>query len=315
MSNGSNSSSDSNNIWLWLGGGCALVLIVGGILLSFGAYKGVTCCQSALERQKKARQFALSFAEDIQGAKYDKAWSKTSERLRLAITKDDLTDRVERVGAQLAETMLRVEGLNQQIGGTNKDTSGSHYVVDVAFMPRAGTSYVVMKTRLINIGKSEQPEFRVDEVEFVRRARKMAAEPPAQVVQRFNKNVADGNMEGALNQVDGDAFAAGESTKTLKTYVAGEGALLEKSSFAVVDVRYEPGEGATVDARHELPDGSRQLVRYRVAKEGVRWRIAGVEIGVEPHQQPDVQEVESQTDASDERDAGSGAETGPSGDR
>jgi hypothetical protein len=286
MSNGSTKSNKS--IWLWLGGGCAVVLLIVGIALAFGVYKGVTCCQSTIEQQRKARAFVEEFAQDLRRRDYDAAWEKTSSSMEMRTSRKEFIATVrEHQDAILRSNQINLESFNRHLGSQDPENSGSYWKVELAFMPRSGSEYVVMRLRLVGEKVDQETVFHVDDIDFTTRERKLATEPPAEVVRRFNRMIAEKKVDVARDKVDREAFGPAGGLEEFEQFVASHDDLLGGGAEAVIDVRYPEANRAVVDLRKRRSDGTEALVRYQLHKQGqLLWSITDIAFDVEAFDRP-----------------------------
>ncbi len=294
--------SSGSNIWLWIGGGCLGVLLIGAIVLAFGAYKGVTCCQQALERQSKARKLVREFAGQLRDGDYEAAYEQLSPRYRDRLSREEFTSTVRAHRDRLAGTFPILVGMNRQFEEGSDDDSRQAWAARVGFMPREGEELLVGKFRLVMEEVDGEAIFHVDDVEFERREREIAEEPPARIVEQFHDNFSEGDRESSRRFVAGARVDAGSASEAWSIVESHE-AIFEAIGLEVLAVGYRPPDGAVVDVRHRSESGETHLVRYRLTRGSGGWHVT--DVAVDP---PD---LEAPDDAADGLESG-GPDAGPS---
>lgn len=273
--------SGNKKLWLYLGGGCAVILLVAGILFLFGAYKGVTCCQQALERQRKARAFSVQFAEQIRDGDVESAYESTTRAYRDGTPLDALNSRLEPHREDIDGSMPMPLAVNRRI-----DDDDDFWVVHVGFMPKSGATFVVMKLRLVAEGEGESLKFLVDGIDFETRQRKLDKEQPARVVGEFHEHLTQGKFQPARAMMTGKYAEEGQE-EAFRKFVDGHGTLLSSGEIDVDAIRYAEGRKARVEATHRPESGESTLVRYHLVAEDGVWKIEGIEVDAKPEEAGD----------------------------
>lgn len=273
------SSGGGTNIWMWLGIGCGVVLLLVAGALIFGGYKSYSCCKQAIERQKEARETSLTFARDLRDASYDSAWKRTSESFRSGTSLEKFRASVEKYRSRLDGSVPEMVGIRPP---TNQGQGGKGiWEVDIGFMPHAGETYVVMQLQLAEQGEGEKREFSVDGLALRERERNVATEPPARRVRRFNRLVAEEKVENARG-VFAESFEPAKSKESFKSYVEQHASVFGSADVEFRSIQYEAGRGAVVLAVHRSAGADETYVRYGLGKSRALWVITNVEVGVSP---------------------------------
>jgi hypothetical protein len=273
---GGASGGSSSNIWLWLGGGCAVILLFGAVLLLFGAYKGVTCCQEAIEKHNQAQQFSIEFADRLRAGDVDGAYERLTPRYRERLTREKFGEMVQAHGAAIEGTLPVPLGMERQMGDQSGGRPDGFWKASVGFMPKRGKTFVVMQLDLVAEGDGDGRIFRVDEIGFQERERDLESEPPAGVVRRLHAQLTDNNPAGAQKLVVGGGADAGESAGVW-SFVESRADQLASDRLEILGVHYRPDGTADVEAVHLGESGDELIVGYQVERRKVGWRITGLE--------------------------------------
>lgn len=272
---GGASGGSSSNIWLWLGGGCAVILLFGAVLLLFGAYKGVTCCQEAIEEHNQAQQFSIEFAKRLRAGDIDGAYEKLTPGYRKGLTREKFGEMVQSHRGAIEGTLPVPLGLERRMGNDSERPDG-FWKGSVGFMPKRGKTFVVMRVDIVPDGESDQRTFRVDDIAFQERERDLETEPPAGSVRRLHTQLKDNNPDRAQKLVVGGEADAGESGGVW-SFVESRADQLASQSLEILGVHYRPDGTADVEAVHLGESGDKLIVRYQVQRRKSGWRITGVE--------------------------------------
>lgn len=268
---------DGYGIWVWLGGGCAVLLALGAVLLVFGAYKGFSCCRETLEQQAEARLFALEYARLLRDAEYDEAWKQSAESFQDRTSRESFERRIEQYRSRIRKSTPVPMGMNREIQSAN---GPGYWVVDIGFMPNGGETFVVMNARLAQRGEGDERRFRVDKLKFRERRRDLASEPPVRRIQTFNRQLSEDELEAARGAL-ADEFEQGRTEGEFEQFFDGHDDVLGRTLVRVETVRYNADGPVTVEALHDRRGGSTDRVRYRLVRAGGPWKIDRIEFGVE----------------------------------
>jgi len=273
------SGGDGTNIWMWVGIGCGVILLVVAGALIFGGYKSYSCCKQAMERQKEARETSLEFATDLRDADYESAWDRTTEAFRSGTTLDGFRGSIEAYRERIEGSVPEMVGIRPPAnrGGDGKGV----WEVDIGFMPHAGETYVVLQLQLAEKGKGEQREFLVADLALRERDRNVATEPPARRIRRFNRLVAEDQIESARG-LFAERFEPAQSEEAFQSYVDEHSSVFGAAELEFYSIRYEAGLGATVLAVHRSTGSGETHVQYGLGKPGALWVITDIELNVEP---------------------------------
>jgi hypothetical protein len=257
------------------------ILVLAGLVLAFGAYKTVSCCQDTLQQHRQVVETGLSFGRAVSNARYEEAWSKTSPRYRNQTDVEAFRARFDDYRDDLKRARLHLQGVNTKVrkGGSRL------YRMTLGFTRPESSNQIVLSLELIEVeptdSAAETRDYRIDTFSLERRERAISKEPAAQTVRRFHSALAADRTSGAYHQWTSPSYKKQQNLDAFETFVQQQGEWLTSGSIEIQSVQYRDGGVASVLARHTLDgaagDSQTRTVSYRLQKTTlVAWKITGI---------------------------------------
>lgn len=290
--------------WVWIGGGCAVILVIFGILFAFGAYKGITCCTEAIQQHQQVQTFSVEFAQRIRDGDDQWAYDQLTESYKSRTTPQEFADELATYREAMKGAVPQPIGTHRQYESAGDGKSGNYWRVTVAYLPSEGDRILLMQGRFVPNKSGEEMTIRVGGLKFDRRRRSDVDDPASKLVRQFVSAVPKSDRKAVNGMLGGGPDAGGASAWQV---VDSSPNVFETTNFDITGVRYHVGGEATVDARHVLDGGETRRVRYHLRRSNLRWRLTDIELDVGPPpggRAPEGGAPDGGTDAGSPGDAG-----------
>lgn len=249
-------------IWMILGGGCLVVLLICGVLFAAGTFKAISCCntlQDIAERSAAVRQFASGWATQVTTGDLDAAYQALSQQERAQISLADFK-------AEVAKHSAAMQGAYPQLFNIKpideKSISDAKvWRVSYQFM-RLYEEQMLVLTFDVKVSETEEDDFEVENIDFSYRERVVAEEPPATEVINFHDEIQAGRYELAYGRMPRE-FKDATSMEAFKTFLDSEGSVLVGSELEITEVSYPSDGRATVMAIARKKD-QQAVVQYEL---------------------------------------------------
>ena len=206
------SGGGKKKLWIFLGGGCLLVILAFALLFGAGAFKMVSCCnqfQDVAKRTVAAQNYGYEFASLVGERKVDEAYSRLSDQAQGVLSAEDFARQVEEYGPMLdASTAPRRRNMQARQTGTEVSDVKA-WNQSYQFSGPKSTEMLVLSFEVQQQGEGETAAFEIAEVDFDVRPRNLAAEPPAAEVTEFHDELQQaGRLAGPMRQFHGNPRSA-----------------------------------------------------------------------------------------------------------
>lgn len=272
------------NIWKILGIGCAVILMIVGLALAFGAWKTVSCCGDAVDmmrRNSQASEFALSAAQQLKDnqldamyAKFDPKLAETMSRQELGELRAEFAQFLDVASPRMAELKIKSD---QQWEFTTEFAE-----------PSADQKLVLtMGVKDLTPEKSESFEFSITRITFTQQTRVLREEPAARAVLEFHRKLRAGENVAAFDYVERLFITQEGFDKFLKD----QQPVFREGTPEVLSIEYGGSGRALLKARLADTDGQRALVEYQMfpaSLPGIPYVISGITPVYEDAQQSEV---------------------------
>jgi hypothetical protein len=302
----SSSSGGSRKVWKILGIGCAVVVLVVGLALAFGAWKTVSCCGDVIDVARLtvgATEFATETANELKAGEAESVHAKMSDALAGRIS-------VEAIRIQRREYARFFENANPRISNVSAQNAGT-WDITVEFAPPTAQQKLVILMGIQNLAAegAENPDFVLDSLQFEQRERDLEAEPAARVVLDFHRALRVGNDEGAYESVK----TSFEDMSAFRAFLDDQKPVFRRGEVRVQSVAYRGrfanvvaaigGEGADrVVVEYELGPSMNAMQPFQITKITPTYNAAGPTGDEQPPANPtrsDTPTGDSNADAAD----------------
>ncbi len=284
MVNGGGSST-TKKVFVGLGIGCGLVLILLGLMLSAGAFKAVTCCNDVkkiADSSVGAQQFAGEFATELAEGKHDEAYARTSSAFQSAMSKDAFTGAVEAHREQMKASKPRLQGMDLQQSGGDKPSmeqlAKGSWLMSFQFAGPQDSTMLLLNFRVASAPEGAERAFEIDDVTFDERPRNLSYEPPAEEVLKVHDLIQRSQYEAAYNRL-GDQFRSTADNAAWRAFLKDAGEVLTASDLQIREVAYnDANTQATVMAHAKSTSGKDAIVQFELQSQmpGLGWRIVTI---------------------------------------
>lgn len=178
--------------------GCAVLVLVGALLMSLGVFRVVTCCVDHGEKQSYLRAAAFEFGEAVHEGDYDRAYGMLDGSKRADVT-------VEQMGAEFDALGLREKPPMPVDTAHQTDRDGEHFWrLEIDFAAPRGEDVVRLKLRVedatIDVDR-EPSQVAIADWEVEQRTRTLTDDPYAEAALDFHRRLRGSDFEGARRQV------------------------------------------------------------------------------------------------------------------
>ncbi len=267
-----------SKIWMILGGGCLVLLLLIGGLFAVGGFKAVSCCnqlQDVAARTMAAQQFALGWGTQVGAGDLDAAYQALTEAER---QKTDLTA----FKALFAADARELGASQPQLFNTNAVrheaiTDVKAWRISLQYAAPSAREMVVLSFD-VTLVDPEANTFGIEGIDIDRRARMMDSEAPAREVLQFHEELQAGRYEMAYGRLPQE-FKNETSLETFRAFLDGEGSVLVGSELEIGEISYPGPQRATVMAIARRVD-KRAIVQYELQSSPVpgiqMWQIMAI---------------------------------------
>ena len=286
MTNGGGSGGGRKKVWIGLGIGCGLVLLVIGILFAAGAFKAVTCCSEVKDLAQNSvvvRDAGQAFADDVHAGNIDAAYARTSADFQSKMTRDQFKQAVEAHRApmnasspRLFDMQLKTEN-PEKIEGLSKGT----WKLTYQFAGPKDEKMLLLTFAVKSVGEGADLKYVIEDVAFDERLRDLESEPPAAEVLEFHKLLQKKNAAMAYARL-APGFQQQTDYEAFQRFLEDTGDILTNSRIEVREVAYnETNTQATVMAHAKTVSGKDAIIQYELVPlqpemPGFGWRIVSI---------------------------------------
>lgn len=251
-----------NTLWMVLGGGCLVLLLVIGGLFAAGAFKAVSCCnqlQNVASRTMAAQQFATGWGSQLGAGDYQAAYQALTEgeKGRTDMAKFSALFAEHATGMQAAPPQL----FNTTAVNHEAITDVSAWRISLQYSTPSAKEMVVVSFDTVLTGE-EPVTFGVENIDVDKRPRVLGGEPPAREVLEFHDELQAGRYEMAYGRLP-DAFKDATSLDTFRAFLDAEGSILVGTKLEIQEVAYPDPTRATVMAI-ATGEGRKGVVQYEL---------------------------------------------------
>lgn len=256
-------SGGGNKMWKVLGIGCAIFVLIGGIALAFGIYKGVSFCGGGIDIMKSVvngQKFAGEFATDISKGEFEKAYGKMTPRYQTEVSKDDFVAKFTKYKDSLGASPI-ARGFNANQINEKKEYKASYFFP----LENGGQNPTINFTVLAIEGGEKNNNFQIDAFEIFLSERSMDSEMPAQMVMRFHDQIAKGQDQFAYMTM-GEGFRQKTDEATFRQFLKDAGPTFTTGRWEIQNVKYHTGDSATVMVISRTRSSASMVIQFELAK-------------------------------------------------
>ncbi|MFB6374724.1 MAG: hypothetical protein ABEN55_16755 [Bradymonadaceae bacterium] len=287
--------------WVWIGGGCAVLFVIFGILLAIGAYQGITCCSEAIQQHRQVQKFTLEFADRLRAGDEQWAYERFTDGYKSRTSREELSGTLAKYRDGMEGAVPELMGTHRQYSPSGDGKSGNYWRMTVGYLPSGGETIVMMQTRMVPQKNKQETTFR-----------SKIDEPAPRIVRQFISAVPKTKRKAVRGILAGTGDAGGDSEAW--AVVQSNPDVFDTENVDLTPARYAVGGKATVDAQHVVAGGQVRWVRYHLRRTNLSWRIHDIELDVQPpseQQAPKAGSPDSSIDsASSDAAAGTEADGG-----
>ncbi len=209
-SGGQGGGSIWKKLFLITGLGCAVLVLVGALLMGLGVFRVATCCIEHGEKQEYMRTATYEFAQSLHGGDYDGAYEMLHESTQQRVTKPEFISEFEELS--LADTPpLPVYGIHH----TDREDE-NRWRASVDFAEPRSAEVIALTVHVQD--SSIDPEagsagLDVDEWEIEHRVRDIEHDRYSEAAMNFHRILRQRNFEGARFRVSRNAGWRGASVE------------------------------------------------------------------------------------------------------
>ena len=319
---GGGAGGGRKKLWIGLGIGCGVVLLVIGILFAAGAFQAVTCCsevKNLAESSVVVRDFGQSFADAVHAGNVDAAYEKTSPEFQAGMTPEQFAQAVEahREAMQANAPRLFDMQLQSKNSQSIKDISKGKWRLSYQFAKPSDEKMLLLSFLVVAVGEGADQKFVIDDVRFDESLRDLEREPPAQEVLEIHEMLQRGNSQMAYVRL-APGFQEETDHEAFQQFLRDTGDVLTHSKLEIREVAYnDSNTQATVMAHARTLGGKDAIVQFELVPlqsemPGFGWRVVSIAPIVAESKATEVDAGSESTDAGPKRGKGSeGAKTKP----
>lgn len=281
-------SSTTKKVFVGLGIGCGVVLIILGILFAAGAFKAVTCCNQVkgiAQTSMAAENFANQFADEIWTGKLDEAYGQTSTSFQSSMDAEAFKAAVEAHRDRMKSNQPRMFNMQLEQSGAEKpsldELAKGTWMMSYQFAGPQDETMLLLNFRVAQAPEGSTTAFEVADVKFDERPRNLPSEPPAAEVLEVHDMLQRGQYELAYARL-GDGFRTSTDRDAWRKFLDDAGAPLTSSTLEIREVSYnDANTQATVMAHAKTTDGRSTLIQFELQPmqqqmPGFGWRIVSI---------------------------------------
>lgn len=285
-------SGGGRNIWKILGIGCAVVLMIMGLALAFGAWKTVSCCGSAvdmLRRNSQANEFALGAAHQLKDNKLDALYAQFDPKLTEVMSLQELSNLRTEYAQILDAANPRMADL------TIKSDHQYEFVAEFA-EPSADQKLVLtLALKDLTPEKSETHEFSITRITLTQQTRILREEPAARAVLEFHRKLRAAENTAAYDYVE----RLFPTQAAFDEFLKDQQPVFREGTPEILSIEYGSGSRALLNARLSGADDQHVRVEYQmfpVSLPAIPYIITGITPVYEDAPQPTAPAHESAPD-------------------
>lgn len=285
---GEGGSSRSKKVFIGLGIGCGVVLLIIGILFAAGAFKAVSCCNQVkgiAEKSMGAEQFANQFAQDIWEGNLDQAYATTSDEFQQEVSREAFGSAVEAHRDRMAANAPRMFNMQLEQEGAQQPSleqlAQGTWLMSYQFAGPSDETMLLLNFRVKSAPADDGEKFVAADVAFDERPRNLEIEPPASEVLKVHDMIQRGQYELAYARL-GDAFRSSTDRDTWRQFLDDAGPILTQSDLEIREVAYGQNNAqATIMAHARTSGGKSGIVQFELVPmqsdlPGFGWRIVTI---------------------------------------
>ncbi len=281
-----------SKIWMILGGGCLVLLLLIGGLFAAGAFKAVSCCnqlQDVAARTMAAQQFALGWGTQVGAGDLDAAYQALTEAER------QKTD-INAFKALFAEDSKDLAASLPQLFNTNAVhheaiTDVKAWRISLQYATPSAHEMLVLSFD-VTLVDPEANTFGIEGIDLDKRARVMGSEAPAREVLQFHEELQAGRYEMAYGRLP-QQFKDSTSLETFRAFLDNEGSVLIGSTLEIGEISYPEPNRATVMAIATRVD-KKAVVQYELQSPtmpGIQmWQIMAISPTLQTNPTPELED-------------------------
>lgn len=264
--------SSSRRWWRYLGIGCAGFFVIGAILVALGVFKAVSCCSDVVEVGQftaQVQQEGVAFATALGEGQLDAAYARTSAAYQSRTSREAFEALVAPHRAAMAQSAphsldIRARNsANPQENGSGNPLEVDRWVYLARFAAPTSPEVLILTVDFAAHGAGDTRKVQVEDLAFERRQRDLGAEPPAQVVLGWHRDVRAANYEVAVGHWS-PSVRGSMAPEAVRAMINAQGDRLKLGQPTVESVAYQGPERARVAVVVELPSGARARLTYEL---------------------------------------------------
>ncbi len=261
------SGGSASKIWKVLGIGCGLIVLIIGIGLAFGLYKGATFCGSGIGMVKStmnAQKYGGTFATHISKGEFEEAYGEMTPRLQQELSQKDFIAMISKYKDKINATPV-ARGFQANNNNTMKIDK---FELSFFFPVNEGTQMPTIDFTVVPKGEdggATVDSFQVDTFEIFLAERTMDNELPAQMVMRFGDHISKGQNTVAYMSM-GESFRNATNQEAFEQFLKDAGTTFTKGRWEIQDIKYHSDSSATVMAISRGRTGKSMLIQFEMLK-------------------------------------------------
>lgn len=291
MTPGSGGSSTTKKVFVGLGIGCGVLLIIIGILFAAGAFKAVSCCNEfgdVMDSSTMVKDFSADFAQEIWEGKLDEAYARTSSSYQEKITLEQFKAAIEVHRKRIEANQPRLFNMNLENHGEELPSleamANGAWLMSYQFAGPQDETMLLLIFRAVPTQTEDGTKgYEVDEVNFDERERSLDHEPPASEVLRVHEIIKRGQYELAFSRF-GNEFKQSSDRAAFREFMKSTSvgdALKSTEMLEIKHVDYnEANTQATVMTLAQNSKGENVILQFELTSPpqmpGVGWRIVTI---------------------------------------
>lgn len=213
---GSKTSGSSWPKWLLgIGVGCAVVCLVGAVLVGVGVFKSVSCCFEHTQANSAVRTETFEFATLMHYEDYDGAYEMLAASRQSKLSREEFEDQLEPYRDDLADRSPFPVDSTSQVGDEGLWETSSRWRGTVQFVPRGSAEAVEMEV-VLNVTERDTGGYAAEIVDWQmsRTSFDRAETRYARTALRFHRQLTQGDFDAARGMLPvGSEYSMGEQSQ------------------------------------------------------------------------------------------------------
>lgn len=283
---GASGGGKRKKLWVGLGIGCGVFLLIIGILFAAGAFQAVKCCDTvkdATERSAAGIAFGQEFAAKVANVDAPAAYAMTSEEYRAKVSPEEFAKMLAEHREQLSSSAPRLFHSELDVGPNPSPETLKTAKLKVAyqFAAPASEKMLLMTFWIDRQGEGEEATMSATDIEFDERPRDLALEPAGKAVLELHEKLQRSQYEQAYATLS-PAFQGETEMAAFRKFLEDAGEPLTASKLTLREIQYKgDGTQATVVAHAETRSGKSAIIQYEVLDSnpqfpGFPWEVAAI---------------------------------------